>query len=541
MNAKTGDNLDDLQYYLQKHSRKLPEYGMDMPCSWLSVRSFFVDNLATQDNRKLITTAEFEALCDKHGVNKIGRPLLLDYLHHHGYLYRHKNLGDRLIADQRWALEAIYKPLERGARHYEDFKQQRKGRIPVWQLFEAFGGGYTEDEKWLFLEFMRSCGLCFQLNTHPWREGRDENDVYVFPQFLPEGKPKRVERFWQRTEKVRYMKYTLRWLNDELIQAFIVELGRKTEPEDFWRHGIHVDTDEGSFMAELDHEQEALLVSIEEPALEKWAGPIMEALSPGRDREGWLFSVDGERFESVDGDAFRGIPAGGGKGHSEPDGGKKPLENLDDKHQRLDEVAVLVVAANPTAEKVSLRSEHSKINEAFDGNEEAKRRYPVFLSTGVTREKLIDEIYDKGASRKGVIVHFVGHGRESRRSNGADGGIVLHGDGVQQEQTLSGRELRNILDDLSCQSVDFRMVFLNACHTASLAETIGEMGVPAVGIDDWQSDDGAPPFAAGFYRHFARTGDIRQSLRTAVTYGIAEDSKLRRKVHLYIDGERCPL
>ena len=71
-----------------------------------------------------------------------------------------------------------------------------------------------EKEKWLFLDFMKSCGLCVRLNHRPWEEARTKNDIYVFPEFLPEGEPDRVARHWsQRAENVHILRYGLPWLN----------------------------------------------------------------------------------------------------------------------------------------------------------------------------------------------------------------------------------------------------------------------------------------------------------------------------------------
>ncbi|MCB9298201.1 MAG: hypothetical protein H6559_34540 [Lewinellaceae bacterium] len=111
----------------------MPDYGMLMPESWLNVRQYFLDNMlkAPEETRKLITKQRFGKLCEENKVRANTKDMLFRYLHHSGFLYYHKNLGENIIADQRWALDAIYQPLNRGKEHYKEFKEDWKGKIRV--------------------------------------------------------------------------------------------------------------------------------------------------------------------------------------------------------------------------------------------------------------------------------------------------------------------------------------------------------------------------------------------------------------------------
>ena len=163
LDAKTGKNVEDLVYYLKRRAVDLPDYRMVMPASWLRVRQFFINNLKKEKPERLITKSYFEDTLCKDIASK-SRELLFQYLHHSGFLYYHSNLGNQIIADQRWALDAIYKPLERSEDHFEDFREDLEGKIRVKRLFQEFGPDYSNEEKWLFLSFMESCKLCFKLN-----------------------------------------------------------------------------------------------------------------------------------------------------------------------------------------------------------------------------------------------------------------------------------------------------------------------------------------------------------------------------------------
>ena len=306
LNARTGRDVDDLLYFLKKRAPELPDFDMTMPASWLRVRQFFMDNLEQADNKKIISKEEFNRLCGDQDspVMEKARPLLFKYLHHNGFLYSHEHLGDSIIADQRWALEAIYRPYDRKADHYKEF-EDHEGKIHVSRLFQVFGIGYTENEKWLFLDFMKSCGLCFRLNHRPWEQERTKNDIYVFPEFLPEGEPDRLKARWERAKEVHILRYRLPWINYYVIQSFITAIGRKTEVGNFWRYGIHVETDKGWFKTALDYEQKALQVFIEKSAMAKWLGPILEELRLDHGRDGWEISRDMVNFEPFDPEALK--------------------------------------------------------------------------------------------------------------------------------------------------------------------------------------------------------------------------------------------
>ncbi|MCB9298202.1 MAG: hypothetical protein H6559_34545 [Lewinellaceae bacterium] len=171
-------------------------------------------------------------------------------------------------------------------------------------MFQVFNenpsarGGYTDKEKWLFLSFMESCGMCFQLNNKPSAEGRTVSDVYVFPEFLPPDKPKPVENDWAgKAQDVHVFRYRLRWLNYFLIQSFIAALYRKTETDNIWRNGIHVSTPEGWFKVELDYRQKAILLYIEQKAMGKWLTAILEELKVKQEGNAWEISADGQDYQ----------------------------------------------------------------------------------------------------------------------------------------------------------------------------------------------------------------------------------------------------
>ena len=301
VSAHTGVGIKGLQNDLSEFAQKLPDYHMMMPPSWLEVVDFLRKNIE-QENVEIKTISKqalYQDVFKQNGVPEEVFPLLFKYLLHNGFLYSHEKLGDTIILDQRWALEALYKPLERGSIAYLELQKDYKGIIPVRKLFTWFGEAYQEEEKWLFLEFMESCGLCFRLNDDAEKQSLESR--YVFPEFLDHHKPDDLVLKWQeRAKKVVQFRYPLEWLNYFRIQSFIAAIGRKTKRSNIWRNGIHIETPEGWFMVELSVEEKAISLVVEENAMLAWLEKILDALKETNPTEGKWQWKRSQTFEDFD-------------------------------------------------------------------------------------------------------------------------------------------------------------------------------------------------------------------------------------------------
>ncbi len=551
LNAKTGDDVDDLMHYLKKNARHLPDYNMKMPPSWLRLRQFFIDNLKKADSKKMMLKQDFEELCKKMQVMERSRPLLFRYLYHSGFIYYHENLGDRIIADQRWALKAIYKPYDRKSPSYDEFLDF-EGKIRVSKLFQVFGDDYSDNEKWLFLEFMQSCGLCFRLNDKSWRETDSESDLYVFPEFLRKKRPVEVQRYWDDNEReTLVLRYKLPWLNYYLIQSFITALGRKTETKNFWRYGIHISTPEGWFKVELDYDEKALMLYIEKRAADSWIVPILEELQGDREQESWEISVDGIGFTSLDPEEWRGYEKYHGSGmladseesrltllepseeQGQKDRQKALLGKLEEPIQELDREVIVFLAANPTADRLSMRNEHSQIAEKLSARD-VRKNIEIIPRFDISPDRMIDTIHNN----KPTIIHFVSHGREVNRDTGKGGGIVLHADDFQGAKELGAVKLKGIFSRIKKKLPRLNVVFMSACYTEPQAVAISENGIYTIGATDELSSTAARAFAAGFYKSYGQTGNIEEAVDYGLTVGLSADENIESLVHLFYDGKR---
>lgn len=544
VSAKTGLDMYKLVSNLQHSAKDLPDFGMSMPQSWLKVRAFFIENLKKEDaSQKIMSKSEFQDLCTECKVNGNTVDLLFKYLHHNGFLYYHQNLGNKIIADQRWALAAIYKPLDREAAHYEEFKEDLKGKIRVRRLFEIFGAPYTVDEKWLFLDFMKSCGLCFQLNNRPDQTEKSLNDVYVFPEFLSVEKPETVQSDWvNKAKNVHILRCKMAWLNYFAIQSFISALGRKTKTENIWRNGIHVSTLEGWFKVEMDYDQKAIILSIEQAAMSTWLSSILEELKVSKEKWAWEMATDGTNFQRFDIEEWQQkdkIRPEKQAIHAAMDVEKKPItEKLPNDHQEEERQYILFLAANPTAKQLSFGNEHSDISIALS-EKNIKSKFTIEAKRGTTVKNMLEAIKEFSPT----IIHFVGHGTgiEIKNNKDIERGLIFHNSDYDGEKTLDAETLNAMFRRIKKKQPQLKIVVLNACYSEPQAKAISHHGIYAIGSNDQIGSFAARAFAAGFYRQYALKNDVVDAAEEGVTHAMQEGKEIERLIKLFYNGNEISL
>jgi len=147
-------------------------------------------------------------------------------------------------------------------------------------------------------------------------------------------------------------------------------------------------------------------------------------------------------------------------------------------------IKILFLAANPL-DSVRLRTDEEAraIDQAL---RQAENRNFVISGHGAVR---IDDLQELLLRHNPDIVHFSGHGAEAQA-------LILqgaNGHGVE----VSGAALRQLFGLLKG---NIRCIVLNACYTATQAESLAEVIDCVVGIEDLISDDAARQFSTAFYR-----------------------------------------
>ena len=268
---------------------------MPFPSSWVKVRQWLASvlkaNAEAAEPLRVIDRSDFRAhIVKEFQVADDDQMIeaLLTFLHAAGDVYVNKeHLKDQIIIDLSWALEGIYRPLQRG-----DFQRDAKkanGKLFVDYIYpNTFGS-----ERDLFLEFMQSCGMCFPCRSgNRWPSGER---ILHLPCFLARANP----ISGCNTPGSRWLTLppgvpTLPYRDLPAIHALICDLGRKTTQGQLWHSGIDLflfdnrdqaptkePLPEAHCKIELIDAQEGeqgcqLVVTLDDPASAVWLPSIQE-------------------------------------------------------------------------------------------------------------------------------------------------------------------------------------------------------------------------------------------------------------------------
>jgi GTPase SAR1 family protein len=284
VNAQDRLYTHTLKALIRDIAIQMPIYDYPVPYYWERVRAFL-----RQNKPKRITKERFYEICRLEQVLEDGYDDLLEHLHNTGSLYYREELGNDIIVDLIWALEAIYKVFDRRSTFYDEMRTQLNGKCVANTLFDDFDKTdsiYTIEEKWMFLKFMHSCGLCFPLKSNP-SDPETRYTHYVFPEFLTSTKPHNVKLWLKGIHKVVYQKQ-FDFLPYYPLHTFISKFGAKTYYDYFWRSGIliYIDVEElEGFCIEADFERHTLTLTIDGNIASEWYEAIVNSIKVHGDQQ----------------------------------------------------------------------------------------------------------------------------------------------------------------------------------------------------------------------------------------------------------------
>lgn len=275
VSAIQGINIDFLETQLVNESKKLVEYNMDMPKSWLNVRRHILSIQQQENNnyKKVITTEEFRNICIEYNVLNTSIDTILYFLHNNGVIYYNEYfLPGKIIIDQRWAIDAIYKIFERGSSFYTLLREFNKGYSTLNRLYTAWGDKYTNKEQELFVSFMKSCGLCFPVRNYTYfNNNYDKDCIYVFPEFLRKEIPENIRILKEQLNPLQIVILEKKhlYLSTQIIQSLISQLSVHAILDNIWRNGICFISNSQIILIEANYEEKTILLSFNNHVLEK--------------------------------------------------------------------------------------------------------------------------------------------------------------------------------------------------------------------------------------------------------------------------------
>lgn len=200
---------------------------------------------------RTITRQRFAQLCTAQQGKVSSADELLRFLHDTGVVYYQAGLfNNQIILDQRWAADAVYTIFHR----QKCLRQlrERHGRFKRSTLHDLVWGdeGFTFEEQKLFISFMESCSICFQIN---WDA---EGPEYIAPELLPQRQhlEREIDR-WRRaadSSESFHFCYRHRFLHQGVMQQFMVRVGRMfREAALYWKDGLLLESPDRRAGAEI--------------------------------------------------------------------------------------------------------------------------------------------------------------------------------------------------------------------------------------------------------------------------------------------------
>jgi GTPase SAR1 family protein len=261
-----------------------------LPTAWWQVQQQIQE--LKERSEKMISVAQFEQYCEKSKLNRAQARTLLQYSHDIGLLFYPENLfQNQIILDQKWAIEAVYTLFDRNGLfprliHAGEFSRQDLQY--VWQTF-------SQAEQELFLSFMKSCEICFEID---WDIKPFEKRRLLAPALLPDEKPVGLVT-WQHVESKWFVRYQYRFLHYGNLQSF---LGRTHHlATDLWKNGCQLEDKhgnlalvEGFFAREAQYLQVCVTGENPQVLLDRIRNELEEIQQDDHVTE--LLSLDGQHF-----------------------------------------------------------------------------------------------------------------------------------------------------------------------------------------------------------------------------------------------------
>jgi hypothetical protein len=437
--------------------------------------------------------------------------------------YQPGRFNDEIILDQGWAIKAIYTLFDR-----------KKG-IP-YQLEASkgiFNGAFVQDI-WreegfpdqdtheLFISFMKSCDLCFEVEKQEKRVDFRER-VFMIPQLLENERPSAIDDFWEGRQAL-YYSFTDRFIHEGVIHSFVSKTAYLAKLREIWKLGIQIK--DGTQYAQIEAGKNEIRIRLTpnaEPLLFR-IRELLRDLQGGKGQES--ISRDGKTFEPLE--TF--MPS--------EEGEQPSLRSLLSRKQQLDKSSSVPPTADPSPaftkgeslkiespqdeafleEKISeLLGKHIRAGHVDDASFEkhgilflaanphdtdlVQTRKELDLAIGKLGRGGKDNLYHfekpifaatileliLALKCKPRVLHFSGHGLEE--------GIILHSE-TEQAEPLPISAVPRVFKNLKGVT---EIVILNACYSQAQAKAISELGFYVIGTNYAVKDDAAISFTSGFY------------------------------------------
>jgi GTPase SAR1 family protein len=575
----SGKNMRALEATILERIEEFPELGMEMPTSWYNVR---IALQALSKSEKDIPYQHFEEVCLDQNVSKKSIPIVLRYLHDTGNIFYQKDLfRNRIILDQKWAIEGIYALFDRNEMFYELRKDE--GRFTKSNLTRYWSSKSISEEKHdILISFMESCEICFRKDN----DDKSDNPIFIAPLLLQEEMPIDVENIWKQNQGETWcFQYKHPVLHRSFIHRFIVRTGQKASANKMWQMGIHLDfqkgkalvkgffddNDDGFIEIRVTGQDKAMLLHLikqefkgiyhqREGDIEQFVAVNDEVfVNVNRIKENLKNKnpkTTAENSNAVDTKKYReiiqeykpkefkvlerdkrGEMAKKAKLTDLQVVEKKPI--VEQKAKSKDK-KILFVTSNPADTKlIDVDEEYRCMQRELEG-----KKFSIISLKQANKKEFIRKVLDD----KPDIIHFSAHGHkgdeklkqliETCEMDISDGsGIILMDEKRRDCKVFKTEEIERLFSVLSKKVTNLELVFLNACHSERQAKVISQFGYTVIGSKVEIEDDIAIAVAEEFYRQLAKGEDYETAIEEARLFAAIEGAN-EEDIVLYKNGKK---
>lgn len=260
--AKNGYNFDVLKYWIKEsfsiNDRLRREILQEIPLPWIDLAEQL--GRFQSENRKTLSYQDFRSLCEKYDLTQ-SFDTLLKYYHDTGLFYYSEGyFNNQIILNQSWAIDAVYAALDRESFYFRIGKIN-KGRLKYGNLVEIWKEN-TDEERMLFIGFMMSAELCFEVLNPNIQNPKLTDREFVAPQLLPESKPQEVEFLSNQFNIDTYEEeLKFRFLPTVYIQRFMVKASSIFNIMELWQNGILIQKENyGYAIVEANYSEKSIIV-----------------------------------------------------------------------------------------------------------------------------------------------------------------------------------------------------------------------------------------------------------------------------------------
>ncbi|MEL6195221.1 MAG: COR domain-containing protein, partial [Bacteroidota bacterium] len=266
---------------------------------------FNIREFLRSEQEKGRETMPYEEYVGKAKELQVHRPkeMLENWLFKTGVVYyRPGRFNNTIILDQGWAIKAIYTLFDRNKGTPFEI-EANKGVFDGALLQRVWQKDYPDqDTHELFVNFMKSCDLCFEIDTGE-RTPAFKDRKFMAPQLLTKIRPETVDDFWEGREAIHY-RYSDEFIHEGVIHSFIVKTAYLATLRDVWRIGIQmkegdqyawVEAGVNELNIRLSKNSDSLLIKIRNLILELQDGKGIEEIS----EDGVSFREWGSSYSEV--------------------------------------------------------------------------------------------------------------------------------------------------------------------------------------------------------------------------------------------------